>query len=79
MKNILFILIACLGMLVPPSIAHEGANLHLLQKKQVSVYITKTGSKYHTSSCRYLRQSKIEMAKKVAVASGYTACSVCNP
>src|SRR5271154_613347 len=44
-----------------------------------TVYVTKTGKKYHTTNCRYLRQSKIETTLAEAIASGYTACSVCDP
>lgn len=43
------------------------------------VYITRTGSKYHTSGCRYLRKSKIEISLSNAKAQGYTPCSVCHP
>lgn len=45
----------------------------------VTVYITKTGSKYHASGCRYLSKSKIAISKSSAQARGYTACSVCHP
>ena len=44
-----------------------------------TVYVTKTGEKYHRESCSYLRQSKIAMDKGDAIAQGYTACSRCNP
>ena len=43
------------------------------------VYITKTGSKYHTGSCSYLKKSKIEITLADAVARGYDPCSRCNP
>lgn len=43
-----------------------------------TVYITRTGSKYHRSGCSYLK-SKIAIEKKDAIAQGYTACSRCNP
>lgn len=43
------------------------------------VYITKTGEKYHTSTCRYLWNSKIKISLSSAKARGYTACSVCHP
>ena len=43
------------------------------------VYITKTGAKYHTGHCRYLKRSKIPIKFKDAVAAGYTPCKVCNP
>jgi micrococcal nuclease len=43
-----------------------------------TVYITKTGSKYHSENCRYLSKSKIPISLKDAVLS-YSPCSVCNP
>lgn len=42
-----------------------------------TVYITKTGSKYHRAGCRYLRKSQIEISLSEAKNEGYTACSVC--
>ena len=44
-----------------------------------TVYITKTGKKYHAGGCRYLSKSKIEIAKSKAVKAGYDACKVCAP
>lgn len=44
-----------------------------------TVYVTKTGSKYHRAGCRYLSQSQIAIDKEKAVAQGYSPCSVCNP
>ena len=49
------------------------------QTKERTVYITKTGKKYHTSTCRYLAKSKISTSLKDAKAKGFTACSVCRP
>jgi hypothetical protein len=43
------------------------------------VYITKTGSKYHTESCSYLRSSKIAISLGNAVSSRYEPCSRCKP
>jgi len=47
--------------------------------KDVTVYITRTGKKYHRGSCRYLRKSMIPIKKKDAIGRGYTPCSVCKP
>jgi hypothetical protein len=47
--------------------------------QDVTVYITKTGSKYHRDGCRYLSKSKIAITLKQAKDSGYTPCSVCKP
>lgn len=42
-----------------------------------TVYVTSTGTKYHTSGCRYLK-SKKAMDLKAAKESGYLPCSVCH-
>jgi hypothetical protein len=44
-----------------------------------TVYVTKTGSKYHANGCQYLSKSKIALQADTAVARGYTTCSVCKP
>ncbi len=44
-----------------------------------TVYVTKTGGKYHRDGCRYLKSSKIAKDKSSAISQGYDACSVCNP
>lgn len=43
-----------------------------------TVYITRTGTKYHRGSCRYLRYSKIPISLEKAK-QGYSPCSVCRP
>lgn len=47
--------------------------------ESLTVYITKTGEKYHTATCSYLKYSKIAISLADAKAAGYTPCSVCNP
>lgn len=49
------------------------------EKKDITVYITKTGSKYHREGCRYLTKSCIPISLEDAKARGYTPCSVCGP
>lgn len=44
-----------------------------------TVYITKTGKKYHTATCSYLGESKTGIKLSEAVERGYTPCSRCNP
>jgi hypothetical protein len=44
-----------------------------------TVYITKTGAKYHSEGCRYLSKSKIAIDLSDAISRGYGACSVCKP
>lgn len=43
-----------------------------------TVYITRTGAKYHRSSCRYLKYSKIPISLEKAK-QNYGPCSVCRP
>ena len=45
---------------------------------EITVYVTRTGSKYHRVGCRYLAKSCIPMSLKEAKAR-YGPCSVCNP
>lgn len=45
--------------------------------KEITVYITNTGEKYHRSGCQYLHSSKIAINKSTAIARGYSACSRC--
>lgn len=49
------------------------------ETRSVTVYVTKTGDKYHSSGCRYLSKSRISIDLDVAKSRGYSACSVCNP
>lgn len=46
---------------------------------EITVYITKTGHKYHRESCQYLRQSKIKTTLEKAKAKGLEPCKVCTP
>ena len=44
-----------------------------------TVYITKTGKKFHIESCRFLSRSSFAIKLSDAIARGYDACSVCSP
>ena len=48
-------------------------------KEEYVVYRTRTGKKYHSSGCRYLSQSCIEITFENAEYRGLKACSVCQP
>jgi len=43
-----------------------------------TVYVTRTGAKYHRAGCRYLSKSMIPIPLKEA-AQRYAPCSVCRP
>lgn len=47
------------------------------QTNSQTVYVTKTGAKYHRSGCQYLKKSKIAISLDNAKSQGYTACSKC--
>ena len=72
----LFILLAAPGVVLSNQ---EAAPQQQAQTKEQTVYITKTGKKYHRATCRYLSHSKIAASLKDAKGNGFTACSVCRP
>lgn len=49
------------------------------EEQEITVYITDTGSKYHSSGCRTLKKSRIETTLKKAIANGYEPCGICHP
>lgn len=46
-------------------------------EKEVVVYITKTGTKYHFDGCDYLSKSQIPILLEEAIRRGYEPCKVC--
>lgn len=56
-----------------------GLALYTFEVPAQTVYVTKTGEKYHKSSCHYLKNSKKEIPLDKAKERGLTACSVCKP
>lgn len=48
------------------------------EPQQVTVYVTRTGTKYHRAGCSYLKSSSIPMSLENARAR-YGPCSRCNP
>jgi hypothetical protein len=76
-----FILALALSLAAVPSLAPAQtlAAQQQTQTKEQTVYITKTGKKYHRDGCRYLSKSKVPVSLKDAKANGYTPCSVCKP
>ncbi len=44
-----------------------------------TVYVTKTGTKYHEDYCSYLEYSKYFISLSKALEYGYTSCSRCKP
>jgi len=61
---------------VPPTVTRP-PQVHPDQG-DVTVYVTRTGAKYHRAGCRYLSKSMIPMKLKDAK-QRYGPCSVCGP
>lgn len=47
--------------------------------KAQQVYVTKSGEKYHLTTCQYLKSSKIAIELEKALDLGYSPCKVCRP
>jgi cytoskeletal protein RodZ len=60
------------------STVHETDPASTTDPETITVYITRTGTKYHRADCRYLRKSKIPISLKDAK-KHYEPCSVCKP
>jgi hypothetical protein len=48
------------------------------EQKECTVYVTRTGKRYHQGWCRSLSQSKIPMTRTEAIQRGYTPCKLCG-
>ncbi len=70
----IILLINLFQLLTPP----ESHALSVEIRKSKTVYITKTGAKYHRLGCRHLK-SCIPIDRELATQSGYHPCKVCNP
>lgn len=82
MKRIILIILATLSIAInSPVVSAQHHHRHVKKhyRQEAIVYVTRTGSKYHTADCSYLRYSSIPMKKSEALAEGYSACSRCNP
>jgi len=62
-----------------PFESKETSSTQTEYNQNITVYITKTGVKYHRENCRYLNQSKISVSLDKLNTHTYSACSVCNP
>ena len=64
---------------IQPSVSPTQAAVVSEPSPSQSAPVTKTGEKYHSDGCQYLRKSQIPISLDDAKASGYTPCSKCNP
>ena len=81
MRRLITLIIALLMLCAPVAVlpAQQPAPQQQEQTKEQTVYITRTGMKYHRDGCRCLSRRRIPISLKDAKARGYTPCSVCRP
>jgi len=48
------------------------------EKKECTVFVTRTGNRYHKEYCTALRKSRIAMLRSKAIEAGYTPCRRCG-
>ncbi|HBG27471.1 MAG: hypothetical protein A2Y10_02760 [Planctomycetes bacterium GWF2_41_51] len=56
----------------------DSNNIKLSDNDETTVYVTKSGTKYHTKDCRFLRKSSTPI-KLSEAKTKYSPCSVCKP
>jgi hypothetical protein len=71
-----FLCLTAMPAVVP---AQQPAPQRPADTKTETVYVTKTGKRYHRKNCRHLTSSQRAMSLKDAKAAGYTPCKVCRP
>ena len=85
MRRLLLGLVVFLALWTLPAIhsvshlAFAEAALAQQDPATITVYIARSGERYHRDGCRYLRQSRIATTLKEAVSRGFGPCSVCKP
>lgn len=76
---LLFLALACSALQPTNTLEASAASLTDPQRKEVTVYITDTGTKYHRAGCVHLRRSSHPLALSEAKRQGYEPCKVCKP
>ncbi|AZV59035.1 MBL fold metallo-hydrolase [Clostridium sp. AWRP] len=61
------------------AVSQQQSSAQSSSNQSETVYITKTGHKYHRAGCKYLARSQIPISLGQAESEGYTPCSKCNP
>ena len=85
LARVLLVVLLMLLLLLVLLLAYQTqAGVHIVGSQPESldpsqtVYVTRTGSKYHWSDCHYLRQSKIPISLEQA-RKHYSPCRGCKP
>lgn len=78
MKKVVFVVLVALLPFISVLPTEAKSKTQASDVQTQTVYITRTGAKYHREGCRYLRRSMIPIDLSDARRS-YGACSVCRP
>jgi micrococcal nuclease len=81
LRKILLLLAFCSSLAFSGAqpVSRPAASTVQLKQSEQTVYITRTGKKYHRAGCRYLSHSSIPVSLRRAQANGYEPCSICHP
>jgi hypothetical protein len=79
MRRWLATLTLCISLLIPVGlpVRPQDETAAELDEQRQTVYVIRTGKKYHSDRCRHLRRDP--MSLRDAKAKGYTVCEVCHP
>jgi hypothetical protein len=72
------ILLAALAAPLVPAAATPREPASTAQKQDCTVYVTRTGHRYHREGCRYLSHGAVAMTREEALKRGLTPCHVCG-
>ena len=64
---------------VPPPVIQKKSPSRAEEADDPTMYITRTGTRYHAANCPHLAKSKIRMRLSEAKQKGYQPCTVCEP
>jgi hypothetical protein len=78
-RKLLLALALLFSVAVPSVPAQTARQSHVaVQTKDCTVYVTRTGHRYHRAGCQYLKSSAIKMSRSEAIKGGYTPCKKCG-
>lgn len=77
-KTGLLKIVGIIALCIAATVALTFAVNEAFSHEEPLVFITRTGSKYHSDGCGYLWASAIPIGQYEAVKDGYTPCSLCG-
>jgi methylphosphotriester-DNA--protein-cysteine methyltransferase len=79
-KRLFCLLVVIVSLCAPQASAAppKSADSLAAQTKDCTVYVTRTGARYHRAGCSSLRKSAIPMTRSEAIKRGYAPCKRCG-